>query len=82
MSMHELCLKEIMPSTYSHVKNLFLLVIGENFEQINTTLMRDTKTLYSLTRHGNKGFGGCETKSMCHMKYYGSYKTLSFVYFI
>ena len=48
-------------------------MIGENFELIDTKQMRDTLTLYSLTRHGNRGFGDCEAHSMCHMKYYGMY---------
>ena len=47
-------------------------VIGEGFERINTErLRRDTKTIYLLTMHGNKGEGECEAKSMCLMKYYG-----------
>ena len=48
-------------------------MIGENFELIDTKQMRDTLTLYSLTRHGNRGFGDCEAGSMCHMTYHGMY---------
>ena len=48
-------------------------MIGENFELIDTKQMRDTLTLYSLTRHGNRGFGDCEIGSMCHMTYHGMY---------
>ena len=48
-----------------------ITVIGEGFERINIERLRDTKTIYLLTRHGNKGVGECEAKSMCLMKYYG-----------
>ncbi|KAF6039090.1 hypothetical protein EB796_002601 [Bugula neritina] len=51
------------------------ILIGENFDQIDTIRLRDTKTLYTLTRHGNRGIGDCVAQSMCLMKYYGSHDT-------